>query len=34
MLALTVANDTLVGVALVVVIVAGLMFIFGRAWHR
>lgn len=30
MLALAVSNDTLLGVALVVLIVLGLLFIFGR----
>lgn len=32
--ALTVTNDTLVGVACVVVILAGLLWIFGRGWRR
>lgn len=33
-LGLTASNDTLFGIACVVVIIVGLLFIFGRGWRR
>lgn len=34
MFALTASNDTLIGVACLVIIVCGVLFIFGRGWRH